>query len=46
MGPGDVIAQEQLANDKLEVPDTVKPHRACVPVEIDSNVGVSLFSLP
>lgn len=46
MGPLDVIIQEQLANDKLDLPDSVKPPRACMSAETESNVGVSLFSLP
>ena len=46
MGPLDVIIQEQLANNKFDLPDSVKSPRACMPAETESNVGVSVFSLP
>ena len=43
MGPLDVITQDQLANDKLDLPDSVEPPRACMPAETESNAGVSLI---
>ena len=46
MGPLDIIIREQLTNDELDLPDGVKPPRACMPAETESNVGVSLFSVP
>ena len=46
MGPLDIIIQKQLTNNELDLLDGVQSPRACMPAETESNVGVSLFSLP